>query len=203
MNRTSLGAATIALLLVVLAACATGPRIHTHTDPAIRLPEYRTYGFVEEPGTNRAGYSTFVTAYFKEAIRREMDARGYVYAESDPDLLVNFNANAREVTEVRSTPSLAGPEFGFGYYGYRSGLYMYGPWYPFYGRDIDTVRYTIGTANVDIVDSRRKAMVWEGVAEGRLSREAMRQPQQAISDAIADMFKDFPARSGGAVQRSE
>jgi hypothetical protein len=199
MKRSPWGAALGATLLMLASACATGPRVHTHMDPTVQLTNYRTYGFVPEPGTNRAGYSTFVTNYFKEAIRREMDARGYTYDESNPDLLVNFNANAREVTEVRSTPG-AGPAFGYGlgYYGYRGGLYMYGPWYPFYGRDIDTVRYNIGTANVDVVDARRKEMVWEGVVEGRLSSAAMREPQQAISDAVANMFQKFPARSGGA-----
>lgn len=190
----------LALAMVVLTAgltgCATGPRVHTHADPATSLAQYRTYAFVAEPGTNRAGYSTFITQYFKEAIRREMDARGYVFDENNPDLLINFHANAREVTEVRSTPGYAGPGFvpyGY-YYGYRAGLYMWEPWY---GRDVETIRYRVGTANVDVVDARRKQMVWEAVAEGRLSTKAMREPQGAIEQAVREMFLQYPARAGG------
>jgi hypothetical protein len=188
---------SLALLVLVLAGCASrGPSVHVRADPAAALASYQTYGFVAEPGTNRAGYSTFVTGYFKQAVRREMDARGYRYDEANPDLLVNFSANAREVTEVRSTPNFGGPPFG--YYGYRGGLYRWGPWY---GQDVDTIRYRVGTANVDVVDARRKEMIWEGVAEGTLSSKAMRDPKQAIDAAVRAMFEKFPAKAGGGVNR--
>ena len=40
-----------------------------------------TYNFVAEPGTNRGGYSTPITGYFKNAISRELNARGYKLVE--------------------------------------------------------------------------------------------------------------------------
>jgi hypothetical protein len=193
-HSSTLRGIVLATALLAVAACATPPKVHVQSDPAVQLTSYRTYGFVADPGTNRAGYSTFVTAYFKTAVRREMDARGYQFVESNPDLLINFNANAREVTEVRTTPS---PRLGlgFGYYGYRDGLYGWGA---FSQRDIDTDRYKIGTANVDVVDAGRKEMVWEGVVEGRLSESAMKNPQSAIDSAVAEMFKAFPGKPQGA-----
>ena len=48
-----------------------------------------------------------------------MQKRGYIYDEVDPDLLVNFFANVRDVTDVRRTPNFSA---GYGYYGYRYGL---------------------------------------------------------------------------------
>ncbi len=178
---------------VLLVGCAASPRVHTNVDPQVAMASYQTYGFVENPGTNRAGYSTIVTKYFQDAVRREMDARGYRYSASNPDLLVNFNANAREVSEVRSTPGSGfGPAFGVGYYGYRGGLYGWGPWYR---SEVDTVRYKVGTANVDVVDAKRNEQIWEGVAEGRLSQKSMANPQSAIDAAVREMFEKFPARS--------
>ena len=91
---------------LVLAACAA-PKINTrsHTDPAVNLASYKTYNFVAEPGTNRGGYSTPITGYFKGAISRELNARGYTLSESSPELLINFNTNARENVDIRSRPT--------------------------------------------------------------------------------------------------
>ena len=96
-----------------------------------------------------------------------MQRRGFVYDETDPDLLVNFFSNVREVTDVRRSPQAS---FGYGYYGYRYGLY--GAW-PYYDDYVDTVRYKVGTANIDIVDGERMQLIWEGVAEGRITEAAM------------------------------
>jgi len=104
---------------LVLSACTT-PKINTRSqsDPSVNLASYKTYGFVAEPGTNRGGYSTPITTYFKTAITREMNARGYTYSENSPDLLINWNTNAKEQVDIRSTPSMS---YGYGYYGYRGG----------------------------------------------------------------------------------
>jgi hypothetical protein len=179
--------------LLLISACTTGPQVRANLSPGAQLQAFRTYGFVAEPGTNRAGYSTPVTGYFKEAIRREMDARGYVYSETSPDLQINFNANAVEKADVQSIPSARG-DFGFGYYGYRSGFYL-SPLGMYGGADVQTIRYKVGTANVDVVDAARKELLWEGIAEGRISNAAMANPQPVINSAVAEMFLKFPGRA--------
>jgi hypothetical protein len=100
------------------------------------------------------GYSTIITDYFKAAVTEQMQMRGYRYVDENPSLLVNFYANVRERTEVRSRPG--GPA-AFGYYGYRYGLYD--AW-PFYAQEVDTVTYPVGTANIDVVDASRKQLIW-------------------------------------------
>jgi hypothetical protein len=188
MNKNCLAAFAA---LALLAGCASGPTVRTNVDPAADLSGYTTYTFPERTGTDRQDYKTPITSYFKEAIRREMDARGYRFVEGGPaDLLVNFNANARERVDVRSTP---GSGFGYGYYGYRGGLYRASAFPP----EVQTVRYRVGTANVDVVDLARKQVVWEGIAEGRLTEKIMQDPRTAISNVIAEMFLQYPARAGG------
>ncbi len=188
----SCATATLLSVIALFAACSPPkPTIRTNVQPGAQLSGYHTYGFVTELGTNRSGYSTPITTYFKDAIRHEMDARGYQYADAKPDLLVNFNANAHEAVDVQSTPAPA----TYGYYGYRRGLYGAGA---YAGSEVDTVRYKVGTANVDLVDTSKKQVVWEGVAEGRLSDEMMKNPQPAISSVIAEMFAKFPSKAGGS-----
>jgi hypothetical protein len=157
--------------------------------PNADLSSYSTFGFPAQTGTDRGGYSTIVTDYFKAAVKEQMEMRGYRYVDENPSLLVNFYANVRERTEVRSRP---GGSLGFGYYGYRYGLYD--AW-PMYGRDIDTVTYPIGTANIDVVDAQQRQLIWEGVAEGRLHDDDMNNPRDAISSAVTQLFARFPGKA--------
>jgi len=183
----------LALIAVsfALAACESGPKLRANTDHAANFAQYKTYTFPEKLGTDRDGVSTPLTSYFKEAVRREMDARGYQFVESgEADLFVNFHANARENVDVRSTPA---PYHG-GYYGYRGGVY--GGWYGG-GSEVETVRYKVGTANVDVVDARQRKLVWEGIAEGKLTEKVMKDPRGAVNLVVTELFKQYPGIAGG------
>ncbi len=179
--------------LALVAACSSGPTIRSNVDPAANLSSYKTFMFAAKTGTDRPDYQTPITSYFKEAIRREMEARGYRYVEGGPaDLLVNFNANAREQVDIRTTP-VSSFGYGYGYYGDRGGMYGAAAVPP----EVDTVRYKQGTANVDVVDLSRKQVVWEGIAEARLTDKMMKDPRTAISNVITEMFAQYPGRAGG------
>jgi hypothetical protein len=179
--------ALLALSLALLSACATTPNIRADYDRAANFGAYRTYGFVPELGTDRAGYSTLITGHFKRAVSREMEARGYRFAESNPELLVNFFASSRERTDVQPTPRIS---LGAGYYyGYRIGLYS--EW-PLYQRDVTTTHYKVGTASIDVVDAARKQLLWEGTAEGRLTDKMLEDPGPAIDKAVAEIFEKYP-----------
>jgi hypothetical protein len=124
-----------------------------------------------------------------------MTARGYRKVDTDPDLLVNFMANKDEKTDVRSTPS-SSMTMGMGYYGYRGGMYAGMPVYA--SNDIETVRYMVGTANVDLVDAHQKKLIWTGVAEGRLTDEGMKNPEAAIANVVKQLFIDYPGHAAPA-----
>jgi hypothetical protein len=190
MKYLKLSPTACAIALAVLAGCASNPTpdIHVHAAPDADLSKYSTFGFPEQTGTDRGGYSTLVTSYFKSAVRDQMERRGYHYVDENPDLLVNFYAKVHERTETRSDPSYSA---AYGYYGYRYGLY--GAW-PLYDNDVYTVTYPIGTANIDVVDARKKQMIWEGVAQGRLRDEDMNNPRESISRVVTQLFARFPGR---------
>ena len=184
--------ALCAVALAALAGCASNPTpdIRTHVAPDVEFRKYSTFGFPEQTGTDRGGYSTLVTSYFKAAVRDQMEQRGFHYVDENPDLLVNFYAKVHERTETRSDPTYSA---AYGYYGYRYGLY--GAW-PLYDNDVRTVTYPIGTANVDVVDAHRKQMIWEGVAQGRLRDEDMDNPKESIARVVTQLFARFPGRAG-------
>src|SRR5690348_11805962 len=178
-----------ALLLCVtgaLFACASSAplKVNQRVDPAANFSGYRTYGFVPVVGTNYGGKTTALTVYFMQAIRHEMDSRGYQYTEESPDLLVNFNANPVAGTDSKTSIS---PAYGYstGYYAYRAELYGL-PVVAF--EDEETIHYRVGTANIDVVDAKRKMLAWEGIAEGRLTEDMLQNPGPAIASIVSEIF---------------
>src|SRR5690606_13114702 len=99
-----------------------------------------------------SGYSTYLTERIRSSIRREMDARGYVFNPAAPDLKVNFQGIVQEKTWVYSTPW---PDF---YYGYRRNYWGMPDWYD----HTQVSQYTEGTLTVDLVDAQRNHLVWSG-----------------------------------------
>jgi hypothetical protein len=188
MRRTQLTAALLGLAVLV-AGCASNraPNTRIDYDKNVDFSVYRTFGFPKETGTDRGGYSTLVTSYFKSSVTTAMEARGYKYSGEKPDLLVNFFMNTRERTEIRSAPAA---QTGYGYYGYRDGLYR---GWPMYEQD-RTVNYQIGTINLDIVDAQRKQLIWEGVSEGRITEEAMANPKVTVNAVVTEMMRKYPGR---------
>ncbi|MET1161972.1 MAG: DUF4136 domain-containing protein [Pseudoxanthomonas sp.] len=182
--------AVLGLAAVVLASCATGPKVSTDYDRSADFSAYRTFGFFEQLGTDTAGYESLITQTLKAAARREMEARGYTYAESGADLLINFNAKLAQQTRVTQTPAPRPMD-----YGYRRGFYS--GWGPSYGYDTHVDQYVEGTLNIDVVDARRKQLVWEGVAVGRVKDRPAEDRQAAINAAVAEIFSKYPFRAGG------
>lgn len=181
----------------LVAGCATGPQVKAEFDSQADFTRYASFGFVEPLGTDRAGYQTIVSQYLKDAARREMEARGIRYADKDPDLLVNFNAQLNE--KVRVTSTGAYPYYGMGYYGYRRGLY--GTW-PMYPADTWVSNYQEGTLNIDVVDRARRQMVWEGVAIDTVTEKTVENLKAAIDSTVAAMFTKFPVAPKAAAPAS-
>ena len=186
-SKRSFAAVAGVLAVMFMAGCATtrAPQTRIDYDKKADFSVYRTFGFPKETGTDRGGYSTLVTSYFKNSVTAAMEARGYKYSEDHPDLLVNFYMNTRERTETRPSPAL-----GYGYYGYRYGLYN--AW-PMYDED-RTVTYKIGTINLDIVDAEKKQLIWEGISEGRVTEESMANPRVTVNAVVTELMRQFPGK---------
>jgi Domain of unknown function (DUF4136) len=170
-------------LSVLLAACASGPTVRADGDPSVNLATYKTFGFFDQLATDKSKYSTMLTTRLKDSTRRELQRRGYQESEQ-PQLFVNFSTNVENRTDVQSTPSASA-----GFYGYRAG--MYGAWggYP---QDVHTTHYQEGTLAIDLVDAAKKQLVWQGVAQARITKSMRENPSEAIDSVVTDIFAKYP-----------
>lgn len=173
-------------LSLLLVACATGPKVTSDYDRSANFAAYRSFGFYEPLGTDQAGYESLITQTLKAAVRGEMEARGYTYAETGADLLVNFNGRLAQRTDISQVP--VAPM----YYGYRRGFYS-----GWGGYETHVDQYVEGTLNVDLIDAQHKQLVWEGVAVGRVTRKSQEDRQAAIRAAVAEIFAKYPFKAGG------
>jgi len=183
----------IAVTMLVMSGCASGPDVFINEDPSADFGAYKTYGFPPALSTDKAGgYSSLLSQYLKVAVSREMDARGYTESEN-PDLVVNFYLHTEEKIKTTQTPTSSA------YYGYRGG--RYGTWGGYgggMGYETRVTQYTEGTLNVDLVDNNRDQLVWEAAMVGKISQDVMSNLESKVDEAIAELFVDYRYRAGSA-----
>ena len=168
--------ATWACLALALAACATGPKVVTDSDPSTNFGRYRTYSWVYS-GSPR-GMNPLLFQRVQQSIDRSLAARSF--QPGDPgDFAVAFTLGRRDRVEVT--------DFG-----------SYGPFYRGWGwggayRNVDIRNVTDGTLVIDVYDVASKKAVWHGVATQEVSSG---QADQAKIDAAVDaVIAQFPAGS--------
>lgn len=172
--------AVAGIALLALVACVSIPSVRAVYDRRVDLSSYRTFGYFKVLGTDTHGYESLVTRALKSATRAQMEARGYRYADADPDLLLNFNGHLADRISVDRRP-LPPSE----YYDYRS----YEAWRAY---DVQLRHFKEGTLNIDVVDAARSRLVWEGVATGAVSSAVYKDREAAIERAVAEVFKRYP-----------
>jgi hypothetical protein len=173
------------LILALLGACATAPRVDVARDPDADFARYATFSFHTPLGTDRQdGTGTILSRSLRQASRAELEALGYRYTEQGGDLEVNFFVETREVVEGMNRPRVG---VGIGVGGYHN---RYGVWT---GYGTDSIRqFTEGTLHVDVVDAARRQLVWEGIARDRLREGDYTFELDDVQTAVTQIFARFP-----------
>ncbi len=184
----NLKTSAILLIVALLTACASAPRIQTTQAPGVDLSAYRSFSFVDPLSTDREGYASLISQQLKFSTRRELELLGLHYIDdaAQADVLVNFHAHLDERIRTRSVPE---PYMGPTFYDYRYGFYT--PW-PTYTTRTEIEQYSEGTLVVDLIDAGSNEMVWEGAARNTITDKTRRDAARLIDDAVARMFKQFP-----------
>ena len=169
----------LAVQLLVLSGCASGPTIVANTMAGTDFGAYKTYGFFQPLGTDRSnGVRTPLSSRLMASMEREMKARGLTSSDT-PDLLIDFNVSAEDRIQVRTTPNMS-PTIHRSHWSRR-----YSVW-PTYST---TVRqYTEGSLIIDLVDNNAAALVAEGAATSRISSTDF--TQQQIDDVVSQIMGD-------------
>jgi hypothetical protein len=190
MNRPSFSAVGLALAAAALiAGCAAQPQEpQSMRDPQADFSVYRTFGWDDAARTDASGQQrplSLLDSNIRAAIAVELKRKGYEEAPAGatPDLFFEYETARAE--KQKSSPLRIG--VGVGSWGGSTGGSV--------GVSTSGVKNVWeGSLAVHAIDPARKAEVWNG----RVSREVGKDGAgpAAVQAAVADVLRDFPARSG-------
>lgn len=182
-RRSLLAIATVLATTAAGAGCASRPEVRHDRAPGVDFASYKTFAFqaLRDPargalGTLGADYTTLQEARLRQAAAQELERQGLTQVAHDPDLRVHLAMKVVQRQELHTSPGARG--LGVGYRGWT-------------GTRLDTVDVRLGSLVVDLVDARRNALVWRGVAEGAIERADAQDPAATIERAVADVFAGF------------
>jgi len=184
-QRLSLASGVLSLTLL-LGACASGPTIIANQDPNADFSAYKTFSFVDPLSTDRAGASGLLSGFLIKSTSAELEARGMKRGWPDPDLLIDFIVSAQQKIQTRSQPSSSATM--------HRGRGGYGTWtgYSMTASTTSVTQKTEGTLAIDVIDRKRKQVVWEAAATGRVTEKTRDNLQSAVPIVIEEIFRRYP-----------
>ena len=151
------------LFLFILGSCSS-IRVNSDYDKSVNFSQYKTYAF-HKSGIDRVEISGLDKKRILNAIDVELGKKGMTKSEN-PDLLVNIFTKERERIDVDQFN--AGWGYGWGY-----------GWNPYlWGGRTYVSSTTEGTLYIDLIDAKKKELVWEGQGVGYLTENYDKKESQ-------------------------
>lgn len=170
------------LFILVLADSCNSIKVAADYDDAVEFNTYRTYAYFQ-PGIEKADISDLDKKRILRAIDEEFAKKGFTKSEN-PDFMVNFFTKARKEVNVNQFYG------GWGYGGWGWGGYYGYPWG--WGGNYTTVSTsTEGTLYIDLIDARKKDLVWQGVGTGVLTLDRDKK-EERIKEFVSNILAQFP-----------
>ncbi len=171
--------ALLPVILVFLASCSA-VRVNSDYDSKVDFTPYKTYAFLKS-GIDKVDISDLDKRRILHAIEDAMTTKGFSKSET-PDLLINIFTKEREQVDVNQFN--AGWGYGWGY-----------GWNPyFWGGHTSVNRYTEGTLYIDLIDAKKKELIWQGEGEGTLTKDTTKK-EALIKEFVTKILEQYPPKS--------
>jgi len=172
------------LLLLSTAAlfffsCGPTLQVFSDHDKDVNINSYNTYGWldvkeIESKNSDARHYNELSDKRIREAVDRELGSKGFVMKTSNPQLKLHYHIIVENKTTLMPEPQ--GMVFG-----------------PYWEKNKMTAsQYREGTLIIDIMDAATNQLAWRGWATDVITEKTLKQPEEAISNTIKEIFKKFP-----------
>ncbi|CAI8202020.1 MAG: Uncharacterised protein [Formosa sp. Hel1_33_131] len=175
----------LVIVLLFLTSCQS-VRVVTDYDKTAQFKTYKTFGFLKD-GVDRAEISDLDKRRVLRAIEAALLEKGFTKSET-PDLLVNFFTKEKQQVNVYNN--------GYGGFGYG-----WGPYYntfgngwgggPFFGAQVNISNSSQGTLYIDLIDAKRKELIWQGIGEGYLTN-SVKHKDERINAFVSSILCKYP-----------
>ena len=165
------------LIVVLLLSSCQSVRVVTDYDKVAPFKTYKTFGFHKE-GVDRAEVSDLDKRRILRAIETTLLEKGLTKSNT-PDLLVNFFTKEKQQVNVYNNNFNS---FGYGW-GFGFG--------PFFGNQYTVTNSTQGTLYIDLVDTKRKELIWQGIGSGNLIT-SVKYKDKRINSFVTSILCNYP-----------
>lgn len=170
--------------VLLLSACSTQPVLTSQVRAGTELGAYRSFAFKPSAGVDANGNVGITSAHVRAAISKEMTERRYIFSEVNPDIWVDFN------TSIVSRPKKSSaPTINIGMFGSNGGVSIGVP-----VSGAGNKSNMVSRIGIELLDIKRKEVIWEGVYEGALSEQDLANPSANIYPAVHSIFSRFPIK---------
>jgi hypothetical protein len=167
----------LAIILFLSLGSCSSINVYNDYDKSADFSQYKTYAF-HKRGIDKVQISELDKKRILNAIDLELSKKGMTKSEN-PDLLVNIFTKEREQVNVSQF------NMGWGYgWGWGWNPYLWG------GQNFVTSS-TEGTLFIDLIDARKKELVWEGEGIGYLTENRSLKEKQ-INEFVAKILAQYP-----------
>ena len=166
------------LLLVLVATSCSSVRVASDYDKNANFSQLKTFAFYKT-GIDKAEISDLDKRRILRAIESELLAKGYTKSEN-PDMLVSIFTKSQQRVDVYNNA------WGFGGWGWGG----FGGWCWGWNQPSVSTR-TEGTLYIDLIDAKKKELVWQGMGTGYLSQN-MERKEERIKEFVTKVMEKYP-----------
>jgi len=160
----------LSIFAFTLFSCAS-VQVKTDYDTQTDFSKYKTFAFYKK-GIDQSKISDLDKRRILRAIDKKLTAKG-MKKSSNPDLLVSIFAKAQKQVNV-----------------YNNSWYPY-YYTPYYRNNVS--QYVQGTLFIDLIDAKKKQLVWQGIGKGALSTSSKPEKKEArIQEIVAEILAKYP-----------
>ncbi len=181
----------VLLMSVYVFSSCSSVKVTATMDEKADFSSEKTYSLYPWDRQNDSLVSAADKAAIYNAIKNEMNARGYKYVESNGDLTISVFVILNRKTVVTAYTDHYGP-------GYYYSPYVYGPYMPYGGMSRTTYQqsnYIEGTLLIDVLNTAEKKVIWQGKAVGEVKPQVANR-EENLSRTIHKMFLLYPVKRG-------
>ena len=160
------------IITLAIISCSS-VRVTTDYDTKVDFNQFKTFAFYKT-GIDKATISDLDKKRIMRAIETELLAKGMIKS-AKPDVLVSLFTKSRNRVDVNDN-----------FYG--------GFYYPrYYGMNqLSVSQYTEGTLFIDLLDAKKKELVWQGVGSGTLSNSSVEKKEAKIKEFVNEILAKYP-----------
>lgn len=164
------------LLLVIMGSCSS-VQVASDYDKNVDYSQFKTFAFYKS-GVDKVEISDLDKKRILRAIEEQLLAKGFTKSEN-PDLLVNIFTKSRQ--EVNVNQFNAGWGYGWGY--------GWNPWG--FGGNTSVTTTTEGTLFIDLINAKKKELVWQGEGSGTLTKNTEKK-EENIKEFVTKILAQYP-----------